>query len=309
MKNSIKIFSVLILLLSISCSGVSRMDDITKNSKPFVIWAHSDIQAKKPEHFTNFATAVNDMAALGHVDIAVTGGDIVEKKNVERFYRSYLENRKKIDTDAWYEIAGNHEWKQIDKYKKFINKNLFYSVRAGNILFLFISNAETVHITYIPPRVVQWWKKKVIENQDKIIVTFTHATLKGSGLIQSKLGIKRLYIKNSEDFEQVLKKYRVDLWISGHSHIPGYLPYTDNRSSYLNDTVFIDTGAIRIDFMTGIESRLLYFYNNTNIVRIKHRDHSKRKFIKSRERVYRLSKKFSIKNGSRIKIDEILRTD
>lgn len=298
-----KLLLITTLLLGIIPFSSLQPDEKSQNS--FIIWSHSDIQPKKNDHLTNFPSAVDDIAAnIGYVDIAITAGDIVEKKDSAELYRSYLETRKKVSAGGWFEIAGNHECKDIETYKNIINRHLYYSVKAGNILILFMSNSEKGPVTVIPDEIFNWWKNRVISNQDKIIITVTHGSLKNSGLFQSKLGIKRQFIKDSKRFEKVLKKYRVDLWISGHSHLPGYLPYTDYRNDSLGGTVFIDNGAIREDFMAGIESRLLYFYPGTDRLVIRHRDHAAQKFSESLEEEYRLSKIFKFTKGDKISVDE-----
>lgn len=298
MKNKNLTLTIIIILTLLQ---VSPLKPGIQPADSFIIWSHSDIQPKKENHHTNFPVAVDDIASnIGHVDIAITAGDIVEKKNSIPVYKEYLQTRKKIDTDAWFEIAGNHEWRNIDNYKSIINSRLNYSVSTGNMLILFMSNSEAGQMTVIPDDIFEWWRKKVIENQDKIIITVTHGSLKNSGLFQSKLWIKRQFIKDSDRFENVLKKYRVDLWISGHSHLPGYFPYSLYKNESLGGTVFIDNGAIREDFMSGLESRVLFFYPGTDRIVIKHRDHTKHEFTGSLEKEFRLSKIFLHSKGDRI---------
>ncbi len=303
MKKKNLILTAIILFIVLHVSAVNSE---TQPDDTFIIWSHSDIQPKKENHLTNFPMAVDDIAAnIGHIDIAITAGDIVEKSNSEELYKTYLETRKKIDADAWFEIAGNHEWRNIDNYKKIINSHLNYSVSTGNMLLLFMSNSESGQMTIIPDNIFQWWKRMVIENQDKIIITVTHGSLKNSGLFQSRLWIKRQFIKDSDRFEDVLKNYSVDLWISGHSHLPGYFPYSLYKNNSLGGTVFIDNGAIREELLSGVESRVLYFYPGTDRVVIKHREHSDHSFSDSLERKFRLSKIFLHRKGDKIIVSDV----
>jgi len=285
------------LLLSCSTAGQSLSTE-----GDFIIWSHSDIQPKDNKTLRDFKIAVDDMSQLERIDISITAGDIVEKSRSEHLYREYLELRKKVNCLNWFEIAGNHEWRDIETYTRLVNPKLHYSVTAGNILLLFISNSASGRMTEIPDNVFQWWEQNVIENQDKIIITVTHGSLKNSGLLQSRANIERQFIKNSERFESVLKKYKVDIWISGHSHIPGYLPFTDYKNEDLGGTIFIDNGAIREDLFSNIESRVIIFKKDSDIVTIKHRDHKEKKYITSFEKEYRLSKKFHYEKDSEIKL-------
>jgi len=299
MKKRFLFFIALSTTLLLSCSTAGQS---LSTEGDFIIWSHSDIQPKDNKTLRDFKIAVDDMSQLERIDISITAGDIVEKSRSEHLYREYLELRKKVNCLNWFEIAGNHEWRDIETYTRLVNPKLHYSVTAGNILLLFISNSAPGRMTEIPDNVFQWWEQNVIENQDKIIITVTHGSLKNSGLLQSRAKIERQFIKNSERFESVLKKYKVDIWISGHSHIPGYLPFTDYKNEDLGGTIFIDNGAIREDLFSNIESRVIIFKKDSDIVTIKHRDHKEKKYITSFEKEYRLSKKFHYEKDSEIKL-------
>jgi hypothetical protein len=100
-----KILLTAIFLFTIIPFSDLKPDDV--NLKNFIIWSHSDIQPKNNDHLTNFPVAVNDIAAnFDYIDIAITAGDIVEKKNSSDLYISYLETRKKVKTGGWFVIAG-----------------------------------------------------------------------------------------------------------------------------------------------------------------------------------------------------------
>jgi hypothetical protein len=139
-----------------------------------------------------------------------------------------------------------------------------------------ISNERPGKQTYISDETFQWWEDLVINNQDKIIITVTHGALEGSGIAASHL--ERLVIKDSERFSNVLKKYKVDIWISGHSHFPGWFPKMYLTNKNFGGTTFVDLGAIRKDFLTGSESRIFYFQPGSSIALMKTRNHYDRKF-------------------------------
>jgi len=309
MKKITPLIPLIVLTLLLCCSSQKETPAADRQQPaPFIIWSHSDIQPKREKQLVNFSRVIDDISSnIGEIDIAITAGDIVEKKNSADIYRSYLEIRKRLRVCGWFTIAGNHEWRNISAYREFIDPSLYYSVRTGNMLIIFLSNSEKGRMTVIPDHIFEWWKRKVIENQDKIIITVTHASLENSGLLQSKFSISRQFIKDSEKFEEVLKKYRVDLWISGHSHLPGFLPYTDYKNDKLNGTLFIDNGAIRKDTFSGMESRLIYFYRGTNRILIRHREHESAKFSSMSEKEYLLSKIIDIPAGCSVEIDDTAR--
>jgi len=217
----------------------------------FIIWSYSDIQPRSESEKNHYTQAVKDVSDnFTSIDMAIFAGDIIQKSHYKEIYLWYLDTRSKAPVKERFDIAGNHEWRAIDLYKKHISKDLFYSIERGNLLILMMSNEKKGRQTWISDSTFRWWEKMVINNQDKIIITVTHATLKGNGLSSSKLD--RLIIADSGRFREVLKKYRVDIWISGHSHIPGWMPGTEVTNSRLGGTTFIDNGAIRDDFSATI---------------------------------------------------------
>lgn len=277
-----------------SCSSFQVKDDPDDPAR-YVMWINSDIQSRTPEQLYIFEDAVTDIVNnIGRVDMAITAGDIVEKKDADFYYEQYLKTRKAVNAGTWFEIAGNHENRDIEGYRRNIRKELNYAVSAGNVIIIFMSATKKEDISPIPDDVVAWWKKIVRENQDKIIITVTHIALEQSGLIHGQLGMYPLYIENSEDFEEFLKKYRVDIWFSGHAHIPGFVPYTEFKNNDLNGTVFIDTSSIRNENFKDIESRIVVFRRGSKKFIVKHRNHTKKRYSIFGEKTYTLPYPFEM---------------
>lgn len=240
--------------------------------KQFIVWAHSDIQPRNEQEKEYYITALRDVRDnIVIPDIAVFGGDIVQHSRYRSMFRWFMEVRKTVPVKEWYEIAGNHEWRAIDDYRGIVRRDLHYAVRKGNILFLFMSNEGPGRRSFISDDTFRWWEEKVRTGGNNIIITVTHGNLEESGLISSNL--ERLTIINSERFRKVLRRHKVDLWISGHSHFPGWMPKMHYRNDDLGGTVFIDTGSIRRDFMTSVESRFLFFTPGSDTAILRYRDH------------------------------------
>ena len=246
--------------------------------KPFVVWTHSDIQPRSSQEKQNYLTALRDIRdSMATPDMAVFGGDIVQHSHFREMFLWFMDVRKILPIREWYEIAGNHEWRAINEYRTIVRRDLRYAVQKGNILFLFMSNEEAGRRTHISDDTFRWWEEKVRTGSGNIIITVTHGNLEGSGLISSSL--ERLTVINSERFRKVLRRHRVDIWISGHSHFPGWMPKMHYRNNDLGGTVFIDTGAIRRDFMTSIESRLLFLTPGSDTAILRYRDHLHRNYF------------------------------
>lgn len=275
-----------LLLFFAGCAALRVPDDPVADvdkSKQFVIWAHSDIQPRGTEYFQHYEDAISDIREnIPGVDLAIVAGDQIEGSGPlphDDVYDWIDELRTTVDIPQWLVIAGNHEWQNIDAYYERFGTQLHYSASFGNILILLMSNEARGRQTVISDETFAWWKQQVIDNQDKIIITVTHARLKESGLFATSS--ERTLIVDSERFADVLREYRVDMWISGHTHIPGWLPRTHRTRESMNGILFIDLGSIRKESIyTRVESRLLYFTEGSSEATICYRNHEKRKRTK-----------------------------
>jgi hypothetical protein len=146
--------------------------------------------------------------------------------------------------------------------------------------------------TDISDETFNWWRNLIIDNQDKIIVTVTHAPLEGSGIPFSTFERRR--ITNSERFTEVLKKYRVDLWLSAHIHLPQSFTNEINRLEEYNGAIFINVAGIRTEAfgLKQSESRVITFVCGSDRVLVRSRNHTGEKWNKNLDAVFKLSKEY-----------------
>lgn len=257
------------------------------------IWALSDTHITDEKRIKPFREAVEDINDyVPDIDMAINAGDVVNAPN-EASYDLYIKTRDESYIKEWYEIIGNHDYKK-DKGKIFQSKlrKSNYTVEKGNILFIFMGNEDRGKATVISDETFKWWKNLVINNQDKIIVVTTHAPLQGSGILFSSLDARQ--ITDSKRFREVLKDYKVDLWFSGHLHLPQEIIDSTNRQKDLNGTVFVHISSIRPDVM-GIkqpESRVVTFACGADKVLIRSRNHEMHMFMPGMDDVFKLSKPY-----------------
>ncbi len=257
----------------------------------YAIWAHSDIQPVDESQRWHYKKAIEDLHNIQpYPIIAIIAGDIVQHKTAEKDYEWFLDVRKKAYIQYWYEIAGNHEWKNMPAYNTYIGKPLHYTVSFGNILFIFMSNERGRPPTYISDQTFNWWKNLVIKNQHKIIITVTHAPLHKSRLLGSFS--RNHMILNSERFEEILKKYRVDIWISGHIHLPVWLLMNSRIAPEFNNILFMNVYGIRKDPATNVESRFFFFQEGSDYVIIRLRNHESESFKAMYDIKHKLSHTF-----------------
>lgn len=282
----------LILILYVLLSAVACYKQHIPKDSPYSIWVHSDIQPTDTSDRWHYARAVDDIKTISPQPLfAIIAGDIVQHKECDSDYEWFLKVREKAGINYWYEIAGNHEQKNMAAYNRYIGKPLRYAVAWGNTIFIFMSNERGRPPTYISNETFRWWEAIVQTHQDKNIITTTHAPLKNSRLLGSIS--KKHIIIDSERFENVLKKYRVDIWISAHIHMPVWLRQNSYTSPEFKNILFINVYGIRKDPATGIESRIFFFTPGSDNVIIRLRDHESGAFKSAYDIVHKLKHPFN----------------
>ena len=300
-KRFIPLLFLLIFTLASCHAGSSSGKELTAADwfvpkETFTVWALSDTHIKDEAHMKPFENAVEDVNDnVPDVDMAINAGDVADFPTVES-YDLYIKARDGSYIKEWYEIIGNHDYK-TDKGNIFRKKlrgggDGHYTVEKGNILFIFMSNEDRGKATVITDETFEWWKDLVIKNQDKIIVVTAHAPLQGSGIMFS--AIKERQITDSKRFREVLKKYKVDLWLSGHLHIPQSLPDTIVTQKELGGTTFIEISSIRPDLwgMKEPESRVLTFACGSDKLLVRSRNHQRYFYTPGLDKAFTLSKPY-----------------
>jgi 3',5'-cyclic AMP phosphodiesterase CpdA len=293
-------FALILFFFHSSCYiGYSSGNELSQENwinadNTLTIWALADIQPRNRGHEEAFEFAITDINDnVPNIDMAIVAGDIVNETNEETF-DWYVQTRDGSYIEEWYEIIGNHDLK-TDMGKLFrekLREDVNYSIVKGNVLLIFMSDSERGKATEISNETFEWWKDLVINNQDKIIVVTTHAPLEDSGIPFSSFTDRQVI--NSERFTDVLREYEVDLWLSGHLHLPhGVMNNIVEKDKY-EGTIFVHISSIRPEVlgMKESESRLITFACGSDKVLIQSRNHEEGHFATNQNRVFKLSKKY-----------------
>lgn len=296
-KTFVMKFKYLLFLLSIFSIGIvfpPTEINATNPDNELKMWMLSDIQPRKKSERKDFERAIKDINKnVKDIDFAIVAGDIVDRTTNSSF-DWYIDTRNKSYIKKWYEIAGNHDLKPDEGllFKEKLNENLNYSIIRNNLLIILMSDEKRSSATDISDDTFEWWKELVVQNQDKIIIVVTHAPLNGSGITFSSF--ERRHIIDSKRFRKVLNKYGVDLWISGHLHIPHSIKNNlTNRPEY-NNTVFLNISSVRTELLgfKDSESFIISLKCGSNILDIKSRNHTKAKYNSNQIYNYRLGKNY-----------------
>lgn len=288
---------LLLLLLFLSgCSGLRTEESpeslqLPDQGREFVVWVLSDIQPETPAERELFEQAVADVNDhISQVDMGIIAGDLMRSHSRDEDFAWFLNTRKSSKVRAWYEIAGNHDVRSDPLFHRYFHRPAFYSVTFGNILWLLLSDELPSSETEISDEGFAWWRDMVLGNQDRIIITVSHAQLQHSGLLGSFVASRR--IARSKRFERVLKQARVAVWASGHTHLPQGLSGTVSFQDVLGGTCFVNVSAINTSLFANSQSRFFYFREGSDRLLIRSRNHSQGRFDAALDVIVPLDKPF-----------------
>jgi len=297
-KNNKFIQAVLLVIILSAAFGAAlnaeEQNTVVFNPDDLVLWVFGDIQPRNEKDRESFEIASADISKMKNIDGAICVGDIVQNKTGEDpiesfnwFYNVY----KKTGIKEIYEIAGNHDARNIDSYLKSSGKPLHYALQYGNLLIILMSDEKDSSGSDISDGAFNWWKNLVETNRDKNIITVTHSHLGGSGFIYNVISYRN--VQGSERFTGVLKKEKVELWLCGHTHIPSFLGLSKRQIGSLNDTVFMNVASIREDyFFSDAESRIITLKKGSDLMTVQIRNHREAEFKGILGQTVKLKSKF-----------------
>ena len=259
-----------------------------------VIWAFGDIQPRNQKERDNFEMAADDIGRMKNIDAALCIGDIVQwgdEYRAEDAYKWFYNAYKKTGVSNLYEIAGNHDARNIEAYLEATGKPLHYALKYGNLLIIMMSDEKDSSATDISDGAFLWWKNLVETNRDKNIITVTHSHLGGSGFVYNIISYRN--VRDSERFTGVLKNEKVELWLCGHTHIPSFFGLSKRQISSLDDTVFMNVASIREDYwFSNAESRIITLKKGSDEMTVQIRNHRKAEFKGCLEQRIKLKARF-----------------
>ena len=287
---------LLVFLLLAGCSGL-RIGEGPESRPPidqdrtFVVWMLSDIQPSTPAERVLFEQTIGDVNDhVGRVDMAVIAGDLVKSRSQDDDFTWFMNIRNLSKVRHWYEIAGNHDVRSEPLFHRYFPRPAYYGIEVGNILFLLLSDELPSSKTDISEEAFRWWRDMVAKHQKRIIITVTHAQLANSGLLGSSFASRQ--IAGSARFEKVLRELRVEVWASGHTHLPQGLPGTVTVNEELGGTCFVNVSSINSGPFTDSQSRFLIFEEGSDRLLIRSRNHYLGRFDEGLDILLPLNKPF-----------------
>jgi hypothetical protein len=242
---------------------------------------------------------VGDMVDEGEDDNEVGSYDFVDYINALK--------ESKLPRHKVFHIAGNHEFNRnavgtdelssgLTEYDTWFPKRNYHTLQ-GNILTIFMSSENYTVGTAINNATFEWWEKLVRENQDKIIITVTHAPLYDTTSYSTNASF---HIKDSERFIDVLDEAGInhDIWLHGHNAYnisQGFLDSVEKHGTWhMNVGLHIKTSIFE---GWDVHSRFLYFTQGSTTCTVKMRNHVDGEWKDSKELTVTLNNKAEISNA------------
>ncbi len=237
----------------------------------------SDIQPVDVAGRKDFECAVEDVRThVPGIDLAVVAGDLLQSRSTEDDFEWFLRTRARAGISNWFEVAGNHDVRNRALFRRYFPVPDHYAIDVGNVRMLCLSDVASSSATEVSAEAFAWWQRQVRKPGDRILLTVTHAPLRGSGLFTA--GMASRQIRPSAPFEELLPQAKVAVWASGHSHLPqGF-----HRAAYVNPrlggTCFLNVSAIRAARFKDSQSRILVFTEGSRTVWVRSRNHAAGQF-------------------------------
>ena len=274
--------TVPVAAILIGCGTVDPATNLVGGQDVYLrIWAHSDIQPRSPEEKSHYETAVADMTAgVPGIRMAIVAGDwcIAGRvlPNIIAGWRTFAGVRGYPGGLS----AGNHDQNDSAAYQKYTGKPLHY-VLPSNMLIILMSDEIRSAVTDISDGAFQWWRDLWLRTGQNTRYGYAAPFVKR---LASTIN-PTMRIAESSRFIEVLRTHPVDLWMSGHSHLPSLLR-EDIAASRHQDS-FVDVSSIH---KAGFRllNPMYTIRAGSDRMNIMLRDHEAGRFIRSRSAVMRL---------------------
>jgi len=187
--------------------------------------------------------SVRDLLAnVGTPDYALVLGDITHGGKLEAF-QTYATLRNQSGIARWYELVGNHDYKGIETglYPKYVRPEERYVLCDGNLVWIFLSaeRGRAAGILNEPTRA--WLPKVLAKHQDKNIVVCSHQVIAHTVRYSDPQADFETVLHPTDWIAELLKTYRVDLWLCGHEHGP---KRDRNQIRRVGHTTFINIASL-----------------------------------------------------------------
>jgi len=216
------------------------------------------------------AMAIDDVRRrFPPVDYALFLGDMTARYEAEEF-RKYVRLRDGSGIRWWYEIAGNHDFHgtETGDYQRIIRAPLRYTMVDGNTAFIFFSAERGRAAGLLGEETAAWLADRLARHQGRNVVVCAHQAVHNT--VARSDDFER-YLHPHEVVADLLSRYRVDLWLSGHTHSR---PRLVADAAVMDGTTHINVASVSHVYNTeASNSFLLEMTPGSRVMRARCREH------------------------------------
>lgn len=255
--------------------------------------------------------AIDDtVKALPQPAYTLVLGDLTHGGSEEHL-AAYAGIRSKAQTKhkmkPWYEIVGNHDWKGVEAghYAKLVRPERSYCLEDGNLLWILISAERAWSRGIISGKKQAWMEKIIGANQDKNIIVCSHQTVANTVRYtnpKGKYDIGRI-LQPVDWIRKLLRKYRIDAWLSGHEHRSRR---DHNMIRRVGHTTFINIASVSHVYNTkASHSFMMTLSPGAREIKARCREHDTQRFLQQRFSTT-IPMRFPLKPAGKEKMTKVL---
>jgi predicted phosphodiesterase len=184
---------------------------------------------------------IRHINAWDDVDMVIAVGDICEDLGTDEEYaaaKTFFDKLKK----PLFPVAGNHDFiyssllspqgKRVraaeaskeNKLRRFRETfglpSIYYSLKAGGYMLVFLSPESSDHLTEMSDRQMGWLRSELEKNKSTPTLIFFHAPLKGTLRDYNRHANQPDFIAqpHAKIHDILMQHSQVFVWVSGHTH-------------------------------------------------------------------------------------------
>jgi len=212
---------------------------------------------------------------LAPPDYTLVLGDITHWYKREQF-REYARLRELSRWPRWYELVGNHDFNGTTSgdYWRHVRREERYVLLDGNLAWIMVSSERGKSDGIVRPPTRAWLPKVLAKYQDRNVIVCTHQLVENTLRHTDHDGA---VIHPQEWIRQLLKDYRIDLWLCAHEHGPK----RDHRQiKKIGRTMFINVASLSHAYGTqACNSFMLEMTAGKKTVEARCRHHDIEKYV------------------------------
>ena len=221
------------------------------------------------------ALAIEDARRnLAPIDYALFLGDATHSYQPTQF-RRYVRLRKASGIRFWYEIAGNHDYHGVEagSYRRIVGAPLRYTMVDGNVAWVFFSAERGRAAGLVSEKTARWLADRLGRFQDRNLIVCSHQAPCDT---TDHTDHYERCLHPREVVADLLERFRIDLWLSGHYHSR---PRIAEDAVRRGRTTFVNVASVSHVYNTAASnSFLMEAENGSRTVRLRLRVHDAERF-------------------------------